>query len=48
MTAPKLSYSTTQTEAVRLAKAPVTKAMAIQLLKSFLAKGASSCAHVAK
>ncbi|POY72564.1 hypothetical protein BMF94_4391 [Rhodotorula taiwanensis] len=39
MTAPKLSYSTTQTEAVRLAKAPVTKAMAIQLLKSFLAKG---------
>ncbi|BGP55455.1 hypothetical protein JCM8202_003538 [Rhodotorula sphaerocarpa] len=39
MTARQLAYSTTQTEAVRCAKAPVTKAMAIQLLKSFLAKG---------
>ncbi|BGP68793.1 hypothetical protein NBRC10513v2_002128 [Rhodotorula toruloides] len=39
MLAPKLSYSVTQTDVIRLAKQPVTKAGAIQLLKSFLAKG---------
>ncbi|KAJ8295788.1 Non-structural maintenance of chromosomes element 1 [Rhodotorula toruloides] len=39
MLAPKLSYSITQTDVIRLAKQPVTKAGAIQLLKSFLAKG---------
>ena len=40
MTARKLAYSTTSVEAVRLAKPPVTKANAMQLLKSFLANGA--------
>ncbi|GAA5976751.1 hypothetical protein JCM10908_005619 [Rhodotorula pacifica] len=39
MTARKLAYSTTSTEAVRLAKPPVTKANAMQLIKSFLATG---------
>ncbi|GAA5890608.1 hypothetical protein JCM5296_004313 [Sporobolomyces johnsonii] len=37
--APRLSYSVSQTDAVRCAKAPVTKTVAIQLIKSLLAKG---------
>ncbi|KAG0665007.1 hypothetical protein C6P46_000633 [Rhodotorula mucilaginosa] len=39
MTARKLAYSTPSDEAVRLAKAPITKANAMQLLTSFLANG---------
>ncbi|GAA5921411.1 hypothetical protein JCM3775_003037 [Rhodotorula graminis] len=39
MLAPRLSYSISQTDAVRCAKQPVTKTVAIQLVKSFLAKG---------
>jgi len=41
MLAPRLSYSVSQTDAVRCAKQPLTKTVAIQLVKSFLAKGAS-------
>ncbi|GAA5942029.1 hypothetical protein JCM1841_005430 [Sporobolomyces salmonicolor] len=37
--APRMSYSVSQTDAVRCAKAPVTKTVAIQLIKSLLAKG---------
>ncbi|TNY22392.1 hypothetical protein DMC30DRAFT_149002 [Rhodotorula diobovata] len=39
MLAPRLSYSISQTDAVRCAKQPLTKTVAIQLIKSFLAKG---------
>ncbi|GAA6055373.1 hypothetical protein JCM3770_001077 [Rhodotorula araucariae] len=39
MLAPRLSYSITQTDAVRCAKAPITRSAAIQLVKSLLAKG---------
>ncbi|GAA5834913.1 hypothetical protein JCM9279_007145 [Rhodotorula babjevae] len=39
MLAPRLSYSVSQTDAVRCAKQPLTKTVAIQLVKSFLAKG---------
>ncbi|BGP14349.1 hypothetical protein JCM10213_004476 [Rhodosporidiobolus nylandii] len=39
MTAPHLAYNINQQDAARLAKAPLTKTGAIQLLKSFLAKG---------
>lgn len=42
MTARKLAYSTPSDEAVRLAKAPITKANAMQLLTSFLANGKPS------
>ncbi|GAA5901216.1 hypothetical protein JCM8208_002308 [Rhodotorula glutinis] len=39
MLAPRLSYSVSQTDAVRCAKQPLTKTVAIQLVKSLLAKG---------
>lgn len=39
MLAPRASYSISQTDAVRCAKAPLTKTVAIQLIKSLLAKG---------
>ncbi|GAA5839833.1 hypothetical protein JCM11251_001227 [Rhodosporidiobolus azoricus] len=39
MTAPKMSYSVNMQEAVRLAKAPITKNGAQVLIESFLAKG---------
>ncbi|GAA6000475.1 hypothetical protein JCM10207_008028 [Rhodosporidiobolus poonsookiae] len=39
VTAPRLSYSVTQTDAVRCAKAPMTRGTAIQVMKSFIAKG---------
>lgn len=42
MLAPRLSYSISQTDAVRCAKQPLTKTVAIQLIKSFLAKGVSN------
>ncbi|GAA5976568.1 hypothetical protein JCM11641_001342 [Rhodosporidiobolus odoratus] len=39
ITAPNLSYSILQLDAARLAKPPITKSQAIQLIKSFIAKG---------
>ncbi|GAA5876564.1 hypothetical protein JCM16303_003581 [Sporobolomyces ruberrimus] len=39
MLAREMSYCVSQTEAVKLAKPPVTRMLAIQLIKSFLAKG---------
>ncbi|GAA6058787.1 hypothetical protein JCM10212_001903 [Sporobolomyces blumeae] len=39
MLARNLSYSVTQVDAIKGAKAPITRMVAIQLIKSFLAKG---------
>jgi hypothetical protein len=43
MLAREMSYCVSQTEAVKLAKPPVTRMLAIQLIKSFLAKGSFPC-----
>jgi len=42
MLARDMSYCVTQVDAIKGAKAPITRVVAIQLIKSFLAKGAFS------